>query len=97
MKQVVLYENTIGDVSDPDTYASGMVMLWEGSDRGKWAKEHCNKGKIWYINDIPPLDTVSEWAQRHGHYHAVTMLVQVFGEMLDEDYTYYMLKWGNKD
>ena len=87
MKTVVLYEGYLGDVSDPDTYASGMVWQWESTEAGQWAKKNVKDGKLWYINEFQPDDAVE---------YSVAFRVQVFGEMSDKDYTYYSLKWGNQ-
>ena len=81
MKRHVLWECIIGDVSDPDTYASGLVLGWEHSDAGEWAKQHVQDGKLWYITEFKNTDHIQ-------------FLVQVFGEMSDKDYTYFSLKWG---
>jgi len=93
MSTVLLHEEVIEHVSDPDTYAMGLVMQWENSEAGIWAREHCKDYKIWYTNELDNSDTISDWAWRHGHKHIAMFLLQVFGNMSDKDYAFYRLKY----
>lgn len=72
----------MGDVSDPDVYASGVVMQWEASELGRWAKENCLDEKIWYRVDT---DLEDGWGG---------FSVKVFGEMDEQTYTWYSLKYN---
>ena len=92
MKEVILYESQLGDVSDPDDYACAMIAAWQDSEAGRWAKDHVKLRKIWYANN----DVISEWAQRDKQPHIVTYTVKIIAEMNEEDYTYYTLKWNSK-
>jgi len=85
MTKRLLLETGIGDVSDPDVYASGVVWSWENSDAGQWAKKHAKQGKIWYTNEFDP-----EGAEAYS----VVFRIRVYCEMSDKDYTYYSLKFG---
>jgi hypothetical protein len=88
MTSVLLYKGYLGDVSDPDVYASGIVLEWEESEAGKWAKKHTNKEKLWYTTEL-------DLGYKNGH--AVVYNVKVYGNMKDRDYTFYQLKWGYED
>lgn len=82
VKSVLLLNQKMGDVSDPDVYASGIVMQWEATEIGQWAKENCLDEKIWY--------TVETDISEHGW---GGFLVKVFGEMDEKTYTWYSLKF----
>ena len=83
IKKRLLFESGMGDVSDPEVYASGIVWTWENTDAGKWAKKHVKNKRIWYTNDL-----ALGWDMEYAVYK-----VQVFGEMTDKNYTYYSLKF----
>ena len=94
MTKRLLFERGMGDVSDPEVYASGVVYEWEQTDAGKWAKKHVKDKLLWYTNDLDP-SWESDYANGWGKDYAIVYRVRVFGDMTDKNYTYYSLKWGD--
>lgn len=86
MTKRLLFERGMGDVSDPEVYASGIVYEWEQTDAGKWAKKHVKDKLLWYTSDLDP-----GWEMEY----AIVYKVKVFGDMTDKNYTYYSLKWSD--
>jgi len=45
--KVVVHTFRMGDVEDPDLYASEPLMKWQDSDEGKFVLEHAVETPIW--------------------------------------------------
>jgi hypothetical protein len=48
--KVVVHTFRMGDVEDPDLYASEPLMKWQDSDEGKFVLEHAVETPIWQKN-----------------------------------------------
>jgi hypothetical protein len=46
-RDVTVHEFTLGDVADPDLYASEPLWQWEQSECGKWCMEHAVEAPYW--------------------------------------------------
>lgn len=68
----------LGDVEDPELYASMPIVQWQGTEQGAWVMEH---GKDIRYNIAP--DPVSFGYKVH-----------ICGELEDRDLTYYYMRWG---
>ena len=80
IKTVVVHRFRMGDVEDPDLYASQSMWIWQNSEMGKWAMERSVVTPEWHRND--------NWATFGTDYAVVAKLKDV-------DYTFWVLKWGN--
>lgn len=43
----IVHTFTVGDVEDPDIYASQHLVEWENSIQGKWIAEHAVETPMW--------------------------------------------------
>lgn len=77
--KVVFHTFSIGDVEDPEIYASMGLSEWRKTERGIW----CWENSIGPIHFHSMLDT-----QMYSYKVAIT------GELSPENFTYYKLKWG---
>jgi hypothetical protein len=48
MKTIVAHRFSVGDVEDPDIYASEPLWQWQNSEAGKWAMENCAETPSWH-------------------------------------------------
>jgi hypothetical protein len=80
MKEYVFHSFSMGDVDDPELYASIPIMEWQKTNQGQWVMEHCTDPQYRFRQDP------QSWGQR----------VELFGALDDHDATFYTLKWGNK-
>ena len=44
---ICVHEFTMGDVEDPDLYASQPLLDWERSESGQWVMEHAVETPYW--------------------------------------------------
>jgi hypothetical protein len=79
MKQYVFHTFKMGDVDDPELYASAPILEWQKTDQGQWVMKHCPDPQY----SIEP-DTYS-WGQS----------VKIHGPLEERDAVIFMLKWSN--
>ena len=78
-KEVVVHTFTMGDVDDPDLYASQPLYEWEKSEQGQWIMKHSIETPTWhrmtdstsfgykyYITATLQGAQLTEWLLRHG-------------------------------
>ena len=70
----------MGDVEDPVIMVAEPLCKWEATDEGKWCHAHAQE-LTWHLKPAPNY---------FGHRVVVT------GNISDEDYTVYLLKFGDK-
>ena len=80
MKQYVFHTFRMGDVEDPELYASMPIIEWKSTDQGQWVMEHCPDPQY----SIKP-DRFA-WGQT----------VEIHGPLEEKDAMLFLLKWGNK-
>jgi hypothetical protein len=68
----------MGDVEDPEIYAADPLWKWQQTEQGAWAMSHAQDLRC----DIS-MD------ERTFGYH-----VRVLGRLVEQDYTYYQLRWA---
>lgn len=78
---VVVYRFTVGDVEDPDLYASEPLYKWQNSDAGKFIMENAEEQPSWHRQ----LDHAA-----FGYQYAIVAKLEK--KKLSE----YLLRWGNK-
>lgn len=76
--RTVLHSFVIGDVDDPEIYLAAPVYEWQQSECGRWCMEHAEDPRYRLVPDG------ITWGHR----------VIVYGELAEQDHTYFMLKWG---
>lgn len=63
MREIVVHSFTMGDVDDPDLYATHPLMEWQNSEFGQWVmKNAC---------DVPTWHRMSD-AESWGYKYAIT-------------------------
>jgi len=78
--KVIVHRFRMGDVEDPDLYASQPLWEWQQSEMGKWIMERAVDTPEWH-RQIEPMS--------YGYQYAVIAKIK------DIDYTFWTLKWGN--
>ena len=68
----------MGDVEDPELYAALPLGEFMETDKGQWIRQHCPDPQ--YIIRPDP--------------HTYGSRVIVYGEVEDQDATFFELKWG---
>ena len=81
MNKYVLLNELIANSSDPLIYAGQNLCAWESSEAGQWAIKHCNT--------TPEFKVIHSTVDDSFDDHRVVIL----GEMSEENYLYYSLKW----
>lgn len=81
MKKYVLLDEQIFHCDDPLVYAGVNLCKWERSPAGQWAIAHCNTTPEFKVYH----STADDLFEDHR--------VMVVGEMTEENYLYYSLKW----
>jgi hypothetical protein len=76
---VIVCKFSIGDVEDPDIYASGTLIDWQNSEMGKWVMENAVETPIWH---------------RSLDYFAYNYKYCIVARLREQDHTYWTLKWG---
>ena len=76
----MFHKFTLGDVEDPDLYATQPIYEWQQTEAGQWVMTHCKDPQY----SIGP-DKIS-W----GHQ------VRIYGILEDRDATFWQLKWGKQ-
>lgn len=78
--KTLFYQFSMGDVEDPEIYASAPIWEWQQTEHGRWCMENS-------IDD--PQFTV-------GHdYNTYGYKCSIWGQLTEKDYTYHQLKWNN--
>lgn len=77
--KIIVHEATLIDNDDPEIYAATPIYEWEQSDSGKWVKEHALTIPVWQT--VTCADTLR-------------YKVRIVADLLEEDITYFKLKWG---
>jgi len=75
---VVVHSFKMGDVEDPDLYASEPLYKWEHSEAGKWVMENAIETPVW---------------QRGADNYSYGYDYKVIAKFTPEQYTYYKLKY----
>jgi len=78
--KTLLYEFRLSDVEDPELYAAGPLWDWQQTDYGKWVMDHADD-PTYHVHPDP---------MTYGYRIAVTGLLE------EQDYTFFMLKWGKR-
>lgn len=78
MRRVIFHSFLMGDVDDPELYASPALYEWQQTEPGQWVMDHCKDPRY----NIGPDG--SSWGHR----------VSIYGEVEDKDAMYWQLKWG---
>jgi hypothetical protein len=74
---MIFHKFTLSDVEDPEIYAAGPILDWQKSEMGTWVMEHCS-------------DTAY---QITTNYDVYGYQVVIYGNLSDEDATYFTLKY----
>lgn len=73
--KVLLHEFKLGDVEDPEIFASQPIYEWQQTELGKWCMEHAED--IHWTTDINP------------NYYGYA--IRIFGELEGKHLTYFQL------
>ena len=52
-KEIVVHSFTMGDVDDPDLYATEPLYEWQKSPVGQWCMENALETPIWHRHNDP--------------------------------------------
>jgi hypothetical protein len=77
-RDVKVHEFNMGDVEDPDLYASQPLYDWSQSDCGKWCIEHAAETPYWVRSADP-----TSYGYRY----------QVMARLSEQNETYFKLKF----
>lgn len=75
---VKVHEFNMGDVEDPDLYASEPLSQWQQSEAGKWVMEHAVETPFWHR-------LVNPYTFGYTYY--------IVARLSEQDQTYWTLKW----
>ena len=78
MPRITFHTFTMGDVDDPDIYVAQPIWEWQQTEQGQWVMAHCKDPKYTFHPDA------HTWGHR----------VLLYGELDDQDATFWQLKWG---
>ena len=81
LSDMVVHEFPMGDVEDPDLYASQPLWEWQKSEAGAWVMEHAVEPPFW---------------TRQADYSSYGYRYYVVARLQESDQTFFKLKWGNK-
>ena len=76
--KVVVHTFSIGDVDDPEIYASQPIWDWQQSECGKWVMENALDAPYW----CKDLD-----------YQTYNYRYKIVAELTEQDATYFCLRW----
>ena len=68
----------MGDVDDPELYASVPILEWQKTDQGQWVMENCTNPQYRFRS------SPQSWGQR----------IELFGNLDDKHAVVFILKWG---
>jgi hypothetical protein len=77
--KILVHYFLMGDVDEPELYASHPLDTWQKSSKAKWLKQN-SKVELTYTIKPDPIN----WGY----------LVEIFAELDQKCLTYYNLKWG---
>ena len=77
--KTLLHEFRMGDVEDPELYASQPLWEWQQTEAGKYCMEHCVESPIFHVNVDP---------DNYGY------RIIVVGELEEKDHTFWKLKYS---
>jgi hypothetical protein len=78
--KIIVHEIMLStECEDPQIYAAAPIYDWEQSESGKWIKEHALASPVWQT-------TICISTYRYK--------VRIVADLLEEDITYFKLKWG---
>jgi hypothetical protein len=80
-RDVKVYEFKMGDVDDPDLYASQPLHEWSQTECGKWCIEHAVEPPYWVRSTDPAS---------YGYRYLI------MARLSEQNETFWQLKWGNK-
>ena len=75
---VVVHTFGMGDVDDPDLYASEPLYQWQQSEAGQWVMAHAVETPFWH---------------RHVDPYSFGYRYYVVARMSESDQTYWTLRW----
>ena len=75
---VTVHTFTVGDVDDPDLYASEPLWAWENSDAGLWITEHAVETPKWH---------------RQNDYLTYGIKYVITAKLKEQDYGIWILKY----
>lgn len=78
-RSIVVHEFTMGDVDDPDLYASQPLWEFQESEKGQWVMEHALETPIW---------------QREHDYVLYGYRYKIAARLSEPDITYFLLRWS---
>ena len=78
LSDVIVYSFNMGDVEDPDLYATQLMYDWQQSEMGKWVMEHAVETPFWHRHVDP-----STYGYRY----------YIIARLAEQDQTYWALKW----
>ena len=81
LSDMVVHEFPMGDVEDPDLYASQPLWEWQKSEAGAWVMEHAVEPPFW---------------TRQADYSSYGYRYYIVARLRESDQTFFKLKWGNK-
>lgn len=77
--EFIVHEFSLGDVDDPEIYASQPIWDWQQTEAGKWVMEHAIETPFWRWNKGSP----------HAFYYSCIIVAR----FEDSDATFYKLKY----
>ena len=78
-RSIVVHEFSMGDVEDPDLYASQPLWEFQQSEKGQWVMEHALETPIW---------------QRQVDYMLYGYKYQIAARLTEQNITYFLLRWS---
>lgn len=78
ISDVAVHSFTMGDVEDPDLYASQPLYEWQQTEAGKWVMEHAVETPFWH---------------RYVDPNSFGYKYYVIARLREPDQTYWTLKW----
>ena len=76
---VRVHEFNMGDVEDPDLYASEPLWQWQDSEAGRWVMEHAVDPPFWHRMVNP---------------YTFGWTYYIIARLEEQDQVYWKLKWG---
>lgn len=80
VRDVIVHEFNMGDVEDPDLYASQPLIEWEKSESGQWVMENATETPFW--RRATDLTT-------YGYRY------QIVARFREQEEVFFKLKFGN--
>lgn len=81
-RDVCVHEFLVGDVEDPEIYAAGPIIDWQGTESGQWVLEHAVE-KPYYVQAVDH----NTWGYKY----------RIMARLSEQNQTFWALKWaGNK-